>query len=104
MRIIPIVFSSHPDRIYTDVCGGDHRLRKPNRRDFPFNFLNGTPARVDTIFEALLYNSNPIIPRFHLNFNNFPAGSADFDAIRVDTSAESYIISLWQIKSAYSYE
>jgi len=29
-------------------------------RDFPFNFIKGTPARFDTLFEALLYNSSPM--------------------------------------------
>ena len=43
---------------------------------FPFNFINGAPARFDTLLEALLYKSSPTIPRFHLIAINFPAGSA----------------------------
>jgi hypothetical protein len=45
-------------------------------RDFPFNFINCTPALFDTLLEALLYNSSHTIPRFHLIINNFPVGSA----------------------------
>jgi len=44
--------------------------------DFPFNFPNGTPARYDSVLEALLYNSSSTILRFHLIAINFPAGSA----------------------------
>jgi len=62
----------------------------PNRdsdQDFPFDFINGAPARFDTVFEALLHNSSrrrakalatarPIMPQLHLNFTNFPTNSA----------------------------
>jgi hypothetical protein len=44
--------------------------------DFQFEFIDSVRARFDNHFEALLYNSSPIIPKLHLNFNNFPAGSA----------------------------
>ena len=44
--------------------------------DFPFNLVNGISARFDTFPETLLYNSNPIIQDFHLNFKIIPAGSA----------------------------
>ena len=45
-------------------------------RHFPFDFINGAPARFDTAFEAVLYNPRPIIPQVHLNFNNFQTNSA----------------------------
>lgn len=32
--------------------------------------MNGISARFDIVFEAILYNSSPIIPNSHLSFNN----------------------------------
>jgi hypothetical protein len=52
------------------------KTRKVISQDFPFNFINGSPAHFDTVFEALLYNPSTIMPKLHLNFNNFPVGSA----------------------------
>jgi len=43
-------------------------FNNPNR-NFPFNFINGTPASFDTLFEALPYNSSST----HLIVNKFPA-------------------------------
>jgi hypothetical protein len=45
-------------------------------QDFAFDFINGAPARFDTVFDALLHNSSPIMPQLHLNFTNFPTNSA----------------------------
>jgi len=41
-------------------------------RHFLFVFTNGDAARFDTFFEALMYNSNPRIQNFHLNFKIIP--------------------------------
>jgi hypothetical protein len=63
-------------------------------QDFAFNFIKGAPARFDTLFEALLYNSRPIIPRFHLIVNNFPAGSGSHVAKNTRKAKLSRISSL----------
>ena len=32
--------------------------------DFPFNLIKGAPARLDTLFETLLYDSSPTTPNY----------------------------------------
>jgi len=39
-------------------------------RDLPFNFTICTPECFYAVFEALLNNPNPMIPKFHLNFKD----------------------------------
>jgi len=48
----------------------------PLNRDFPFNFINMAPIRLDTVLEVLLYNSRPIIRNYRQNVKKFLAGRA----------------------------
>ena len=40
-----------------------------------YELINGVLALFDTVFEALLYNSSPTMPKLHFIVNNFPGNN-----------------------------
>jgi len=68
------------------VCPDLRNVIPAKNRDSPFNLINGAPARFYSVLEALLYNSSPTKPKFHLIVNNFPAGWASHAAKNTRTA------------------